>query len=506
MDKAYLGDILYALKAELVRFRFWCLLLFLVASFSLLGLGIIWPKHYSTNVVLYADETNIIEPLLKGTAEVTKIDRSEQASEIIYTRSIMLAAAKGAGLLKDGADEAEQDRVIRQLRNGTSVEKQGKISHFLVRYTANDPDRAFEVLNSIVKVFVTDAARKKRDESVSAFNFIDSQVQMYKRQLEAAEDKLKNFNAKNTDGTEEAVSSRISGLRQEIDTLKISTEESQARINTIRKEIGSEGQYLQTKGQLDELKARRVALRGQLEQLLQSYQEGYPDIVSIRGQITELDAAIDKLQVSGDVYSGGSEKVQNPLYEELRKQLSAAEVELRAQNRRMESLKNLLVEEGMRQKRIAENQAQLSDLTRDYDVTKKQYEQMLERKETARLSMTLDIEGQGITYRILEPASFPLSPSGLKFIHFALLGPLIGLLFPLGLLIAYVLLDPNLRSAKILQSQLPADVELIGSIPHFKTPIGDRLLKKDMIFLLGSSILAMVVYVAVVVFWQLTKN
>jgi polysaccharide chain length determinant protein (PEP-CTERM system associated) len=505
MDKGYLGDILFALKAELVRFRFWCLLLFLVASFSILGVGLIWPKHYSTNVVLYADETNIIEPLLKGSAEVTKIDRSEQASEIIYTRSIMLAAAKGAGLLKDGADEAEQDRVIRQLRNGTSVEKQGKISHFLVRYTANDPDRAFEVLNSIVKVFVTDAARKKRDESVGAFNFIDSQVQMYKRQLEGAEDKLKNFNAKNTDGTEDAVSSRISNLRQEIDTLKISIEESQARINTIRKEIGSEGQYLQTKGQLDELKARRVALKGQLEQLLLSYQEGYPDIVSIRSQIADLDVAIDKLQVSGDIYSG-SDKVQNPLYEELRKQLSAAEVELRTQNRRMESLKNLLVEEGLRQKRIAENQAQLSDLTRDYDVTKKQYEQMLERKETARLSMTLDIEGQGITYRILEPASFPLSPSGLKFIHFAILGPLIGLLLPLGLLIAYVILDPNLRSAKILQSQLPPDVELIGTIPHFNTPIGDRLLKKDMIFLLGSSILAMVVYVAVVVFWQLTKN
>jgi len=505
MDKGYLGDILFALKAELIRFRFWCLLLFLLVSFSLLGLGLIWPKHYSTSVVLYADETNIIEPLLKGTAEVTKIDRSEQASEIIYTRSIMLAAAKGAGLLKDGADEAEQDRVIRQLRNGTSVQKEGKISHFMVRYTANDPDRAFEVLNSIVKVFVTDAARKKRDESVSAFNFIDSQVQMYKRQLEAAEDKLKNFNAKNTDGTEDAVSSRISNLRQEIDTIKISIEESAARINTIKKEIGSEGQYLQTKGQLDELKARRIALKGQLEQLLLSYQEGYPDIVSIRSQITDLDSAIDKLQLSGDIYSG-SDKVQNPLYEELRKQLSSSEVELRTQNRRMESLKNLLAEEGLRQKRIAENQAQLSDLTRDYDVTKKQYEQMLERKETARLSMTLDIEGQGITYRIQEPASFPLSPSGLKFIHFAVLGPLIGLLFPLGLLIAYVILDPNLRSARILQSQLPSDVELIGSIPHFNTPIGDRLLKKDMIFLVGSSILAMVVYVAVVVFWQLTKN
>jgi polysaccharide chain length determinant protein (PEP-CTERM system associated) len=505
MDKGYLTDILIALRAELIRFRFWCVLLFLGTSFMVLGLGLLWPKHYTTSAILFADETNILEPLLKGTAEVTKIDRSEQASEVIYTKRIMLAAAKKSGLINENMSEQDQAKTVRQLQNNVSVKKERNNNHFTVSYTSKIPDQSFEVLNAIINVFIADTARKKRDESVGAFNFIDSQVQIYKKQLEAAEGKLKIFNSANTDGTEESVGTRIASLREEIETLKISNDEVQARIDTIRQQIGSEGQYLQSKGVADELKARRQLLTEQLQQLLFTYEEGYPDIISIRSQIAELDKSINKLQVSGGNY-GNSGKVENPLFEELRKQLSEAELEQRTQKRRVESLKSLQVSEVERQKRIAENQAQLSELTRDYDVTRKVYEEMLQRKEAARLSMTLDIEGQGVTYRIQEPASFPLTPSGLHFLHFAMLGPILGLLLPIALLIMYVVLDPHLRSAKILQQQLPPDIELIGVIPHFNSPIGERLLRKDTLFILAVSVAAMLCYLGVSIFWQLTHS
>jgi capsular polysaccharide biosynthesis protein len=145
-------------------------------------------------------------------------------------------------------------------------------------------------------------------------------------------------------------------------------------------------------------------------------------------------------------------------------------------------------------------------LTRDYDVTRKVYEEMLQRKEAARLSMTLDIEGQGVSYRIQEPATFPLKPSGLQFIHFAIIGPILGLLFPLGLLILYVMLDPHFRSARALQMQMPSDIEIIGVVPHFKSPIGERLLKKDMLILLTVSLLAMAAYLAIAIYWKMTRG
>ncbi|HSC68105.1 MAG TPA: XrtA system polysaccharide chain length determinant [Cellvibrio sp.] len=505
MDKAYLRDLLAALRAEMVRFRFWCALLFLAVAYLFLAVGIIWPKNYTTKVVLFADVTNIIEPLLKGRAEITKIDRSEQASEVIYTRRIMLETAKQAGLIKGSIPEDQQDAIVKELRAGVTVARERNENYVQLSYTATNPDKSFEILNAVVNVFIEDTAKRKRDESVGAYNFIDAQVQTYKKQLESAEEKLKEFKSKNTDGSEDAVSARIAQLRQEVESLKISIEETQSRINTIQQQLNTEGQYLQAKGQIDDMKLRRQTLSGQLEQMLLSYQENYPDVVSLRAQISELDAAIGKIQSSGDVF-GGSDKVQNPLYEELRKQLADADVSLRSQKRRMQSLLSLQEEEYARQQRIAANQANLSDLTRDYDVTKKVYEEMLQRKETARVSMTLDIEGQGVSYRIQEPAAFPLKPSGLHFIHFALAGPVIGLLLPLGLLILFILVDPHARSARALQKQLPSDIEVIGVVPHYKSPIGERLLKKDMLLIFSIAALGMICYVAIVIYWLVVKG
>ena len=505
MDTAYLKDMLNSLRAELVRFRFACMILFIAVAFIVLLVGITWPKKFTTSAMLFADQTNIIEPLLKGSAEVTKVDRSEQAREIIWTRAIMLGAAREAGLIGKNAAQDEEEQMVRRLRGGLKIKGEGNRSYFSISYVDSNPDKSFEVLNAIVNVFIEDTAKKKRAESLGAYTFIDAQVQTYKKQLELAEQKLKDFNSQNTDGTEASVASRIAQLRQEIESLKITIEESQARYNTIQQQLGTEGQYLQAKGQIDDVKQRKSVLTKQLEQLLLSYQEGYPDIISIRAQIAELDASMDKLQSSGEVYTD-TQKTENPLYEELRKQLATTDVDLRSQKRRMQSLLALQEQEYARQQRVAENQAQFSELTRDYDVIRKTYEEMLQKKESARLSMTLDIEGQGVSYRIQEPATFPLKPSGLYFIHFAILGPLIALLLPLGLLAVYVVLDPHLRSARTLQNQLPDDIEIIGVIPHYRTPLGDRLLKKDVLLMLLAGALAMVVYVAITVYWQLTRG
>jgi len=504
MDKVYLRDMVWALKAELIRFRFWVIGGFVTISFLVLLAGALLPKNYSTSAMLVADVTNIIEPLMKGQAEVTKIDRSEQAREVIYTRGIMEAVGKELKLIDKNTTPEQLEKIVKNIRAGLEV-KPDKNNYFHLVYNAGDPDVSFETLNAFVNVFIRDTQRRKNEESQGAYNFIDAQVQTYKHQLELAESKIKDFNAKNIDGSSESVSTHINQLRTDIETLKIQIEESQARVNTLQQQLGNEGQYQHVKGQVDELKLRRQTLTDQLEHLLSTYQEGYPDIVNIRAQIKELDTLIDQKQSSGEVY-GSSEKTLNPLYEELRKQLSVADVDLRAQKRRMESLVQLQAQEGARAERVASNQAEFSELTRDYQVTKKVYEDLLARKENARLSMTLDQEGQGVTYRIQEPAVFPLRPSGLRFITFAIAAPFIGIILPILLLIAYVMFDPHLRSARALQKQLPQEIEMLGVIPHYNSPLGERLLRKDMVSILGIAVIGMILYVLVATYWQVVKG
>src|SRR5690625_6179297 len=87
---------------------------------------------------------------------------------------------------------------------------------------------------------------------------------------------------------------------------------------------------------------------------------------------------------------------------------------------------------------VTANEGELSERTRDYNVTRDVYEEMLQRKESARLSMALDVEGQGVSYQIQDPARYPTNPSGLQFIHFAVVGPFVGIIAPIGLLFLFV--------------------------------------------------------------------
>ena len=163
MDKVYIAELIAALKAELIRFRLAAVIVFLSVSFTVLAVGYLWPQTYTTSFVLYSDVTNIIEPLLKGRASVTEIDRSQQARDIIYGRTIMEAAATEVGLINNTMTPDQKDRVVKRIRSGLKV-KTDKNNYFTVSYSADNPDSSFEILYAIISVFIADTERKKKDE------------------------------------------------------------------------------------------------------------------------------------------------------------------------------------------------------------------------------------------------------------------------------------------------------------------------------------------------------
>lgn len=496
MDASIVKDYLLALKYELIKFKLLLVVVFLSVTFVILALAFSLPKSYATRAILFADQTNIIEPLLKGRAEITKVDRGAEARDLIYTRRLLESVAKDVGVFDGQESAGQRENYLSALRRTIKVKSVSK-THFSLSYAHANPDVSFDTLNAVVNVFIQETARQKKEESLSAYTFIDTQVQSYRRQLLLAEEKLKSFKAENVDGTEATVNSRINSLRTGIESIKIDIEESNARISSIKKQLSDESEYQEEKSKLQAKQQRRELLTAEIEHLRLSYQESYPDIVSLKTQLAELDTYINTIRSDESNSVAGESALENPLYEELRKQLSDAEVDKGAQERRLTSNEKLLEQEFSRAQKVAGNQAELSELTRDYDVIKEVYREMLSRKESARLSMTLDIEGQGVSYKIQEPASFPLSPSGLRFIHLAILAPLFGLFIPLGLLVVYILLDPRFRSANKMMADMPEDIELLGCIPHYNTPLASRILRKDVRGLLLVSLAAMLTYIII---------
>jgi uncharacterized protein involved in exopolysaccharide biosynthesis len=158
----------------------------------------------------------------------------------------------------------------------------------------------------------------------------------------------------------------------------------------------------------------------------------------------------------------------NPLYQELKSKLAEARRNGSAIGSRLAATQAMLEEELERSKRIANSENALSELTRDYEVNRDIYQDLLKRRENARVSMELDAKQQGLTFRIQEPAVMPLRPSGLRLMHFAAAGLGLGIALPLGLLFGYARFDPRVRTAA--QIERLAGVPVLATVPFYPTP------------------------------------
>lgn len=488
----YVKDIYTSLMRELIRYRAAAAALFTVLFLAVLYVALNWPKYYMSQAAIIKDVTNVIEPLLRGTAEVAEVNKNETIQDLILSRRLMdrVMERRNPDIANMTPDQVELE-FLRLRRNLQVATDAGNRNITTLSFMSADADDAYETLKAVVDVFIEDRMAQKQRVTYEAHNFISEQVVKYKKRLERAEEKLKDFRSRNVDASEQVVKDRIAELAGEIQNLRIAIQESEEKIQTTRAQLAEESRNVDQRSRLRTLTERKASLVEQLDQLRLTYQDSYPDIVAIKNQIFEIEQQIDEYRA---VYSFSGQPSELPLLEELRKQLSTAEVDLKTQKRRIASLEELLDNEYKVAERVASNQAELMDLTRDYDVTKKVYEEMLARRENANITLALNDEGQGESYKILEPPTYPLQPAGIPAMLVFLAAPIVALAAPVGLAVAFVVLDPRLRSVALLSQKLPDGVPLLGVVPHRGTPLAARLLRKDIILLTLLAIILMVIY------------
>lgn len=494
-------ELLLAFKFELIRFRYAVVVVFVIVIFAVTGVGVTWQDQYVSAARLEVDDSNIIQPLLKGAAEFSEIDRVEEAKKFLFSKRLLQEVAFRLEYINEDTDPVEVSQILRAITQNTMIESDGKQSnYFTVSYFSSDPEVAFETAKVLIEEFVKFHQSEQRDEGLSAYDFISKQANNYKSRLEAAEQALKEFKSQNLDTDEDLVRSNISDLEAQIQELRLSIQESESTIRATRKQLGSEGEYLKVQARVYALRQQKQSLENQLNQLRLQFQDSYPDIVTLKAQIREIDERIANDSAAGSQIAPGAgnfeSKESNPelLFDELRKTMSVSEVELETKRRRLSSLERLLAEKFETAQIVASNQATLSNLMRDYTVTKNVYEEMLSRKENAELSVAITTEGRGLTYRVLAAPSYPLQPSGLTFTHFLLAAPVLAIGVPIGLVLAMILLDPKIRTVINLKNVIEDQAELLGSIPHYHTALSTRVLRKDIVILAGFMIASLSVF------------
>src|SRR5262249_40501091 len=155
-------------------------------------------------------------------------------------------------------------------------------------------------------------------------------------------------------------------------------------------QVSGESATLAVETREGQYRSQLAQLQGELDQLLLKYTDQHPDVIRVRHQMEDLRGQIAAEQGRR---AGANATTQvddtilfNPLHRELRGKLAEARREIAASQSRMGMSESLLRQELERSRRIADSSNSLSELTRDYEVNRDIYQDLLKRRENARVS------------------------------------------------------------------------------------------------------------------------
>jgi polysaccharide chain length determinant protein (PEP-CTERM system associated) len=399
------------------------------------------------------------------------------AKQVMFTRKALGEILEMSGLNASHPDPIQQDRMIEQIKDSTTIASPRE-NLIQITYRDSDPDRTYKITDRFAEIFIKESLAAKERESRDAYEFINSQVEDYHKKLTDAEDNLKQYRAANADahpGSEADTNSRISALRAGVEQARLNVMELRSTESALSSQLSGESEITAVQTRAGVYRAQLSELQAQLDKLLLTYTDQYPDVVRTRHQMDDLRRQIEneetrkqQAEAAGTPTSLDRTAQYNPLYTELRSKLADVRRQISANESRMNATEALLNTELDRSRRIAASESALAELTRDYEVNRDIYQDLLKRRENARVSMNLDEEGRGLTFRIQDPAAKPLRPTGLSLTHFASAGLLLALALPLGLLFAIARFDPRVRSPRELERYI--GVPMLASVPVYSTP------------------------------------
>ncbi len=454
---------------------------FAVINCAAIAVGLQWPQNFMSSTTILVEDKNIIQPLMSGAAVATTVtDRARIAREIIFNRKLAGQLLEHGGWLANNPSDIEQERIYADIKKRTRITNVGS-GLIRIEYRDSDPKRTFKITQKLADLFIHESTSTQTQESGGAFEFIDNQVKEYHAKVVAAEEALKEFRTKHPDAkptTEAQRASNIATLESAIERTRLEIKEAKIKETSLEKQLSGEVLIVASMTREAQHVARIAELQAQLDALRLQYHESYPDIIRIRHQIEELRDLVANERKKGAaaaaaIKSGETPVVDdtikaNPIYQRLRGELLETKTRIEMLNTRLAETQHALDLERNRDKRGRLPDDQIRELMRDYEVNRDIYQDLLRRRENARVSMNLDRERQGLSVRIHESATPPIRPMGLRFAHFLLAGLVLGLVVPPALLFARHQLDGRIRLPSAIAERL--GVPLLAVVPHLPTP------------------------------------
>ena len=463
------------------------------------------PDRYDAMTRIYVETDNLLTPLLHNITIQADISKQiEVLQRTLLNRKNMESVAHSTDLDLDLHTNKDKDVLYAQLAKQIVVKAEGN-NLFTVTYSNPDPQIAKKIVETLLAIFVETNLGQNRSNMESARSFIDTEIANYERNLKLADERQADFRSQHMDvllgdGVTN-FSVRLDAARHELASATTKVKDLEATRARLTSDLAATPQFYdgdpvgQGPNSVDSktptsTRSRITQLEADLSQLQARYTDEYPDVVlakrsleKARQSFVEPDSVHPAVM---DIHGRNS----NPLYVQIKLRLLQTESDLTEAKSRVTTDND----EFQRLLGLASSypriEAELGDLNREYGVIKAKYEDLLGRRESARLSEAAESRSDKIKFRIIESPQVQSQPS---FPNRPLL--VLGL-FAAAMTVSVggALLQHKIENPVVSASSLPLEfnVMVYGTVPQIANLIGTRKRQSEMrnFSLIASALLA----------------
>jgi polysaccharide chain length determinant protein (PEP-CTERM system associated) len=402
----------------------------LIVAFIGLTVLFLVPTKFQANARIYVDTQTILTPLLKELAVPANEEQEiNRLAKLLITRPNLEKVMFSADLaVSKGSIEGREKLIEQMLKDVEFKQTVGSPGVFHFSYRHENPETAKRVVQLLVNLFLETSLRLRRENVDVATRFVDEQIRSMEQRLKESEELLKEFKIRNQGQLPNQTGDYFSQLAT------LESQLRQARLDLLQFKSSRDALQLQIQKQEDSDAVKSAALAvNQARQLVgdlsRRYTSVHPDLIQANKSLADAQIEFERIKAesrsSGLRDSAGTtSRLNNPPRvaagkTSLTLALAEFESQIASTKVKLTDLEARLAQFRLQGTQMPRVETELAQLARDYDTNRQQFERLLTKRESLRLTSQISGANGGLNYQLLDPAYVlqnPVSPNRLLLI------------------------------------------------------------------------------------------
>ncbi len=441
-----------------------------VVLFPLIAFGITFliPAEYVSQTLVIIEEQKVADDVVKSVVATSLDSRLASMREQILSRSRIqpiidrynLFSGRGMSM-DDRIDLTRKNIAIKPIQS--QISRGGALPGFFIAFTAGDARTAQLVCGEITSLFVGENLKSREASAEGTTEFLKSQLDDAKRNLDDHDSKLAEFQRKyggSLPGDQEPNINMLTSLNIQLESSNQALAQLQQtkayQESMLTQQLQMQPTVTTSGGQVvmgpGAEQAEMNSLRAQEADLTAHYTADYPDVIAVRRKIAELQRKMAAAPPPAPTSSASpvttASRNDSESVRQLRAQIRAADIGIQEKQREQDVIQRAV---GAYQSKIQSSpqvEEEYKQLTRDYETAERFYETLLTKMNQSKMATDLERRQEGEQFRVMDEPNLPDGPTYPKRWLFGMGGLGLGLAF--GIILAAFLEYKNtaLRSER----------------------------------------------------------